>query len=164
MGNFMKKVRSYFAGMFEKDYEEKDKLTLEKIEDVLREMGYVPRVGSKKTKRCFQDPNNEDYCFEVVYEDDMLDIMMCQYDYRLDRLDIYKEAAKRAAFDLALVRFGTQVRQEGYIIIGYKYVTLMSSVREFRTFFPKYIEELKESRLWFRKRVLEVQEEGLIRN
>lgn len=162
--NFMKKVRSYFAGMFEKDYEEKDKLTLEKIEVVLREMGYEPRVGSKKTKWCFQDPNNEDYCFEVVYEDDVLDIMMCKYDFSLDRLEIYKEAAKRGNFDLALVRYGTLVRPEGYIIIGHKYITMMSSLREFRKFFPKYIEEMKESRLWFRKRVLEVEEERLICN
>ena len=141
-----------------KDLPERDRLKLEDIKEQLRDMAYYPVHGERYSVLKFY---YADAYYEVRYEDYWLDIRMyllydgCNYFEE----EVCKKAAEKVNNEIGFVRSMVGHQEDGTFYVIFKYDILMSSLKEFKKFFPWYFKEIKDASWWYKKFYKQLQEE-----
>ena len=123
-----------------------DSLCMSDIVECLREMGYEPVEGSRKSILKF---DFGDVYYEVRYEDLRLNIRLYIFDERAELLQLYRETSDAVNNELMMVRSAVKLNGNGTYWTSLRYDVFISSKKEFKRFFPWYFKEIKDGYLWF---------------
>ena len=137
------------------------KRLFEKIRSVfskreLRDMGYYPTHGNRYSTLKF---NYADAYYEVRYEDSWLDVRMYLVYDDLSELEICKKASEKVHNQLGFVKSAVGFQEDGSFYVLLKCDAFISSLKEFKKFFPWYFKEVKESYWWYIKYRNEIRKE-----
>lgn len=144
MSNLFKKC---LLKRLEDYYTENDRLKIEDVEKELREMGYEPEEGSKKSVLTFWFG---DVYHEVRYENYWLDIRMYLLEDNLEYFELYKQASEWVNNELGMIKSRTKMQENGVYFAIFKCDVFITSAREFKKVFPLYLKEVKDGCEWFR--------------
>lgn len=151
------KIRSIFSKREEKsDPPVRDRLKIEDVEDELIEMGYCPTHGNRYSTLKFY---YADAYYEVRYEDSWLDIRMYLLYDDLSELEVCQKASQKVHNELGMVKSGVGFQEDGSYYVLLKCDAYMSSLKEFKKFFPWYFKEVKEAYWWYIKYCGEIRKE-----
>ena len=157
MSEFISRFKEVFCG--KKDHVGSfDRLKMSDIKETLMEMGYEPEEGSKSSVLVFEFGKA---VYEVRYEDYWLDIRMYLLYDGSNYFDeeLCKKAAEKVNNEIGFVRSMVGHQEDGTFYVIFKYDILMSSLKEFKKFFPWYFKEIKDASWWYKKFYKQLQEE-----
>lgn len=144
MSNLFKKC---LLKRLEDYYTENDRLKIGDVEKELREMGYEPEEGSKKSVLTFWFG---DVYHVVRYENYWLDIRMYLLEDNLEYFELYKQASERVNNEIAMIKSCTKMQENGVYFAIFKCDVFITSAREFKKVFPLYLKEVKDGCEWFK--------------
>lgn len=151
------KIRSVFSKREKKsDSSVRDRLKIEDVKEELRDMGYYPTHGNRYSTLKFY---YADAYYEVRYEDSWLDVRMYLVYDDLSELEICKKASEKVHNQLGFVKSAVGFQEDGSFYVLLKCDAFMSSLKEFKNFFPWYFKEVKESYWWYIKYRNEIRKE-----
>ena len=151
------KIRSVFRKREKKsDSSVRDRLKIEDVKEELRDMGYYPTHGNRYSTLKFY---YADAYYEVRYEDSWLDVRMYLVYDDLSELDICKKASEKVHNQLGFVKSAVGFQEDGSFYVLLKCDAFISSLKEFKKFFPWYFKEVKESYWWYIKYRNEIRKE-----
>lgn len=143
------KIRSVFSNREKKsDSSVRDRLKIEDVKEELRDMGYYPTHGNRYSTLKFY---YADAYYEVRYEDSWLDVRMYLVYDDLSELEICKKASEKVHNQLGFVKSAVGFQEDGSFYVLLKCDAFISSLKEFKKFFPWYFKEVKESYWWYIK-------------
>ena len=149
--------KSYFSTRSEKRRESvRERLKIEDVKEELREMGYYPTHGNRYSTLKFY---YADAYYEVRYEDSWLDVRMYLVYDDLSELEICKKASEKVHNQLGFVKSAVGFQEDGSFYVLLKCDAFISSLKEFKKFFPWYFKEVKESYWWYIKYRNEIRKE-----
>ena len=150
-------LKGFFSSRSEKRNEVlRDRLNIEDVKEELREMGYYPTHGNRYSTLKFY---YADAYYEVRYEDSWLDVRMYLVYDDLSELEISKKASEKVHDQLGFVKSGVGFQEDGSFYVLLKCDAFISSLKEFKKFFPWYFKEVKESYWWYIKYRNEIRKE-----
>ena len=144
MSNLIKKC---LLKRLEDYYTENDRLKIEDVEKELREMGYEPEEGSKKSVLKFWFG---DVYHEIRYENYWLDVRMYLLEDDLKYFELYKKASEQVNNELGMIKSCTKMQENGVYFAIFKCDVFITSVREFKKVFSLYLNEVKDGCEWFK--------------
>lgn len=151
------KIRSVFSKREKKsDSSVRDRLKIEDVKEELRDMGYYPTHGNRYSTLKFY---YADAYYEVRYEDSWLDVRMYLVYDDLSELEICKKASEKVHNQLGFVKSAVGFQEDGSFFVLLKCDAFISSLKEFKKFFPWYFKEVKESYWWYIKYRNEIRKE-----
>lgn len=151
------KIRSVFSKREKKsDSSVRDRLKIEDVKEELREMGYYPTHGNRYSTLKFY---YADAYYEVRYEDSWLDVRMYLLYDDLSELEICKKASEKVHNQLGFAKSAVGFQEDGSFFVLLKCDAFISSLKEFKKFFPWYFKEVKESYWWYIKYRNEIRKE-----
>ena len=151
------KIRSVFSKREKKsDSSVRDRLKIEDVKEELREMGYYPTHGNRYSTLKFY---YADAYYEVRYEDSWLDVRMYLLYDDLSELEICKKASEKVHNQLGFAKSAVGFQEDGSCFVLLKCDAFISSLKEFKKFFPWYFKEVKESYWWYIKYRNEIRKE-----
>lgn len=151
------KIRSVFSKREKKsDSSVRDRLKIEDVKEELRDMGYYPTHGNRYSTLKFY---YADAYYEVRYEDSWLDVRMYLVYDDLSELELCKKASEKVHNQLGFVKSAVGFQEDGSFYVLLKCDAFMSSLKEFKKFFPWYFKEVKESYWWYIKYRNEIRKE-----
>lgn len=151
------KIRSVFSKREKKsDSSVRDRLKIEDVKEELRDMGYYPTHGNRYSTLKFY---YADAYYEVRYEDSWLDVRMYLLYDDLSELEICKKASEKVHNQLGFVKSAVDFQEDGSFFVLLKCDAFISSLKEFKKFFPWYFKEVKESYWWYIKYRNEIRKE-----
>ena len=151
------KIRSVFSKREKKsDSSVRDRLKIEDVKEELRDMGYYPTHGNRYSTLKFY---YADAYYEVRYEDSWLDVRMYLLYDDLSELEICKKASEKVHNQLGFVKSAVGFQEDGSFFVLLKCDAFISSLKEFKKFFPWYFKEVKESYWWYIKYRNEIRKE-----
>ena len=151
------KIRSVFSKREKKsDASVRDRLKIEDVKEELRDMGYYPTHGNRYSTLKFY---YADAYYEVRYEDSWLDVRMYLVYDDLSELEICKKASEKVHNQLGFVKSAVGFQEDGSFFVLLKCDAFISSLKEFKKFFPWYFKEVKESYWWYIKYRNEIRKE-----
>lgn len=151
------KIRSVFSKREKKsDSSVRDRLKIEDVKEELREMGYYPTHGNRYSTLKFY---YADAYYEVRYEDSWLDVRMYLVYDDLSELEICKKASEKVHNQLGFAKSAVGFQEDGSFFVLLKCDAFISSLKEFKKFFPWYFKEVKESYWWYIKYRNEIRKE-----
>ena len=151
------KIRSVFSKREKKsDSSVRDRLKIEDVKEELRDMGYYPTHGNRYSTLKFY---YADAYYEVRYEDSWLDVRMYLVYDDLSELEICKKASEKVHNQLGFVKSAVGFQEDGSFYVLLKCDAFISSLKEFKKFFPWYFKEVKESYWWYIKYRNEIRKE-----
>ena len=151
------KIGSVFSKREKKsDSSVRDRLKIEDVKEELREMGYYPTHGNRYSTLKFY---YADAYYEVRYEDSWLDVRMYLVYDDLSELELCKKASEKVHNQLGFVKSAVGFQEDGSFYVLLKCDAFMSSLKEFKKFFPWYFKEVKESYWWYIKYRNEIRKE-----
>ena len=153
MSNLFKKC--LLRGL-EEFYTKNDRLKIEDVKKELREMGYEPEEGSKKSVLTFWFG---DVYHEVRYENYWLDIRMYLLEDNLEYFDLYKKASELVNNEIGMIKSRTKMQENGVYFAIFKSDVFITSAREFKKVFPLYLKEVKDGCEWFKIHFNKLKEE-----
>ena len=137
------KIRSVFSKREKKsDSSVRDRLKIADVKEALRDMGYYPTHGNRYSTLKFY---YADAYYEVRYEDSWLDVRMYLVYDDLSELEICKKASEKVHNQLGFVKSAVGFQEDGSFYVLLKCDAFISSLKEFKKFFPWYFKEVKES-------------------
>jgi hypothetical protein len=151
------KIRSVFSKREKKsDSSVRDRLKIEDVKEELRDMGYYPTHGNRYSTLKFY---YADAYYEVRYEDSWLDVRMYLVYDDLSELEICKKASEKVHDQLGFVKSGVGFPEDGSFYVLLKCDAFISSLKEFKKFFPWYFKEVKDTYWWYIKYRNEIRQE-----
>lgn len=151
------KIRSVFTKREKKsDSSVRDRLKIEDVKEELRDMGYYPTHGNRYSTLKFY---YADAYYEVRYEDSWLDVRMYLVYDDLSELEICKKASEKVHNQLGFAKSAVGFQEDGSFFVLLKCDAFISSLKEFKKFFPWYFKEVKESYWWYIKYRNEIRKE-----
>ena len=151
------KIRSVFSKREKKsDSSVRDRLKIEDVKEELREMGYYPTHGNRYSTLKFY---YADAYYEVRYEDSWLDVRVYLLYDDLSELEICKKASEKVHNQLGFAKSAVGFQEDGSFFVLLKCDAFISSLKEFKKFFPWYFKEVKESYWWYIKYRNEIRKE-----
>ena len=151
------KIRSVFSKREKKsDSSVRDRLKIEDVKEELRDMGYYPTHGNRYSTLKFY---YADAYYEVRYEDSWLDVRMYLVYDDLSELEICKKASEKVHNQLGFVKSAVGFQEDGSFFVLLKCDAFISSLKEFKKFFPWYFKEVKVSYWWYIKYRNEIRKE-----
>ena len=151
------KIRSVFSKREKKsDSSVRDRLKIEDVKEELRDMGYYPTHGNRYSTLKFY---YADAYYEVRYEDSWLDVRMYLLYDDLSELETCKKASEKVHNQLGFAKSAVGFQEDGSFFVLLKCDAFISSLKEFKKFFPWYFKEVKESYWWYIKYRNEIRKE-----
>lgn len=155
--SFFERLKGLFSTRSEKRSEAvRDRLNITDVKEELREMGYYPTHGNRYSTLKFY---YADAYYEVRYEDSWLDIRMYLIYEDPSEFEICRKASEIVHNQLGFAKSAVGFQEDGSFYILLKCDAFMSSLKEFKKFFPWYFKEVKESYWWYIKYRNEIRKE-----